>query len=881
MRLHCYIDDILSFMWRYFSPYRNMISLPDLSLFFQSLANCIVLMTLRGTELSSNATSPGKSSVTTEKSSDVTELATPPGKPSNTAERSSDAAERFNNNNMASECLVNRSILNEVNNCDDSDVVWDVPSTPFDSCFYDLDLAPDALDLAPDSDGGHISKCLTSGSESKHPDSMSSYDATNTEAESHGRGSPATLTTHLQYKIQRDQPCYWYHLLVALLCSLTAALFRKMPCKMLFVPFIISWMLLPACAKCSPSTWRDTTIQHFALNDTCPYQPTCALDEGAERVSVATACFSNGTALNLRHDVLFCMSLNMSCTDLPDAIETTYDFNTTLDISESCHHFPMKQRSSRRLIRDTFLLHALESRSLWHWSYAPGNCTPYAVAQSVPGWHSSSPMHRTEMYPGGNFQSWWWYPESGCTCYVYPFHANASIPPWHGPGTGCGWGIATNLSSGDGYRQLRTANSARISDVLVNTSEPCSTCEAVPLRPPWLAGTFPLASLALSVLIRFLASFLVVRYVFTRRYPPGGVDQLFHSERVYVTPTVFMVPEGSTVLVADAQALLGPYRRQEDPQQPHPQDEQGATDEYEDTDSSNVDDIDFPSGSEEQAATIPRSIQVSMIPVTGKSRTVEVLEENQPGEIVAPVKNRLSTRVVVPSPQHVPAVKGQHQLCLTSDDHESPRQGSGTENLHKLDGRPQLAGDSHEVSSDHSEERCYHSQDDSSLSNEDAQAIISVPSKVSWDGHKGATSLCKVKVREESGSALHGVPPPPVTGVSTSTPHARADSLSQCSPNPPPNPYGVCVPASTLDVVVVDVDVSFFDNHGLGVHGCNMGPATIAEDIELVPSCPGPGPVHSLPDPPDEVEGGIFDCTFDHTDLMVRPFRGQYGEPNS
>ena len=196
------------------------------------------------------------------------------------------------------------------------------------------------------------------------------------------------------------------------------------------------------------------------------------------------------------------------------------------------------------------------------------------------------------------------------------------------------------------------------------------------------------------------------------------------------------------------------------------------------------------------------------------------------------------------------------------------------------DGCPQLAGDSHEVSS-HSEERCYHSQDDSSLSNEDAQAIISVPSKVSWDGHKGATSLCKVKVREESGSALHGITPPPVTGVSTSTPHARAGSLSQCSPNPPPNPYGVCMPASTLDVVVVDVDVSFFDNHGLRVHGCNMGRATITEDIELVPSCPGPGPVHSLPDPPDEVEGGIFECTFDHTDLMVRSFRGPYGESDS
>ena len=382
------------------------------------------------------------------------------------------------------------------------------------------------------------------------------------------------------------------------------------------------------------------------------------------------------------------------------------------------------------------------------------------------------------------------------------------------------------------------------------------------------------------MLIRFLASFQVVRYVFTRRYLPGVVDQLFHSERVYVIPTVFMVPDGSTLLVPDVHALLGPYRRQEDPQQPRPQDEQGATGEsllHEDTDSSNMDDIDFPSGSEEQAAIIPRSIQASM-PVTGKSRMMEVLEENQPGKIVAPVESRLSTHVVVPSPKHVPAVKGQHQLCLTGDDHESPRQGSGTENLHELsleDSRPQLAGDSHEVSSD-SEERCYHSQDDSSLSNEDAQAIISVPSKVSWDGHKGATSLCKVKVREESGSALHGVPPPPVTGVST-TPHARASSLSQCSPNPPPNPYGVCMPASTLDVVVVDV--SSFDNHGLRVHGCNMGPATIAEDIELVPSCPGP--THSLPDPPAEVEGGIFDCTFDHRDLMARPFRGQYGEPDS
>ena len=342
---------------------------------------------------------------------------------------------------------------------------------------------------------------------------------------------------------------------------------------------------------------------------------------------------------------------------------------------------------------------------------------------------------------------------------------------------------------------------------------------------------------------------------------PDGMKPAGIGPRVGVQPETDPLPSNTLHVYQEAPSsgnVMFLLDRRQSSSWPCPHDQRDTDEPLEDTDDTDTYSSNFAPPGAITLVDAPLSTAATTIPTRMNHRTVEMLPEHKPSCTTA--------SVVVPSTQYMPPVAGKHQLCHQG----SPQLHLSLED--KSDGRRRLSGDSHEACSN-GKERRYHSQDDdSSASDEDSQATTSKPSKVSWDGHKGATSLCKIMVGEESGSALHGISPLPVTGVSSSAPHAASDILSQYSPNPPPNPYGVCIPTCTLDVVVMDVDtaVSFLDDHGLGVHGCNMGPATIAEDIELVPYA---GPLHNPPVEEVKVEGGIFNCPFDHMDLLVRPFR--------
>lgn len=144
-----------------------------------------------------------------------------------------------------------------------------------------------------------------------------------------------------------------------------------------------------------------------------------------------------------------------------------------------------------------------------------------------------------------------------------------------------------------------------------------------------------------------------------------------------------------------------------------------------------------------------------------------------------------------------------------------------------------------------------HTQDSSSNWNskslEGDEAVATVPSKITLDGHKANNFVSKLEVTKEP-----GVSP-------------------LCCPNPPPNTSGICMPPF-CDALVTETGVGFMDVHGLGVQGCSMGPAFTNDELEFFPMVSAPQPM----DAGYENEE-LFVCCFDRG--VLQHFLAQYG-PN-
>jgi hypothetical protein len=238
-------------------------------------------------------------------------------------------------------------------------------------------------------------------------------------------------------------------------------------------------------------------------------------------------------------------------------------------------------------------------------------------------------------------------------------------------------------------------------------------------------------------------------------------------------------------------------------------------------------------------------VPAAHIPETPRRRgEAKVSEEEPPDALVVPKKT---------------GVVGNHaKLAALSQD--SSDDG----------GQEHYRFDSTSLEDDSDQQRFYHSQETDSEYPEGAEMITPTPSKVTRTGHKGNTSLCKLEVREECGprgSSISG----PLNQLPSPYSFA-AGAHGVCSPNPPPSTYGVhALTSEAPNNAGVDTNITILDTSALGMNVSIVGPEFSTDDIQLQ--------AEPLLDSPEEISADEEECCFDHEELKLQPFQGQYGWP--